>query len=345
VVTINDVAERAGVSLGTVSRVLNGHPSVRPGVRAAVKSAIGELGYVPNPAARSLRSSRTLAVGLVVPDLMSPMTITLLRGVEDAVQAAGYTLLVAESRLDAELETTHITNLLDRRVDGLLCSPVQPVAAIERLIRGHSATMTPTVLLQLRTPRREFPSAYVDEGPAIDACIDHLVRLGHTRIALVHSASRVAGSRHRRDLVRASVERRGIVEDGDLDRMFADAEECYRSVRALLGNGQPPSALIVGIHQFVPAALQAIHDAGVRIPEDVSLVVFGDSDWARATMPSLNTIVIDQAQHAAGAMDLLLRSIRGESASARSFRSESTYIIRASAGPANGTLFERKVSS
>jgi hypothetical protein len=136
--------------------------------------------------------------------------------------------------------------------------------------------------------------------------------------------------------VSAALDRHSIHEDGDFDRMFADAGECYESVRALLTAEQPPTALIVGIHQFVPAALHAIHDAGVRIPEDVSLVVFGDSDWARATLPSLNAIVVDQAQHAAGAIELLLQSIKGDSSASRFGQNRPT--SPALPGPANGTI-------
>jgi LacI family transcriptional regulator len=299
-----------------------------------VREAIRDLGYVPNPAARSLRSHRTRTLGLIVPDLLSPMTVALVRGIEDAAGAAGYALLVADSRLDPRIEEAHISDFLDRRVDGLLCSPLQSIAAIERGTQRPDGLTTPIVLLQLRRPRREFVTAFVDEGQAIEHCSDHLVSLGHQRIAMVHSASRAAGGRHRRDLLRAALQCRGISGGAELDRVFTDGTECYRQVSELLVLPDGPTAMLVGIHQFVPPTLQAIRDARLRIPEDVSLVVFGDSDWARASSPPLSTIVVDQQEHAAGAVRLLLELIAGRHEAPRSFRSESVYVARGSVGAA-----------
>lgn len=333
-VTIRDVAERAGVSLGTVSRVLNGHPSVRPAVRVSVQRAIEELGYVPNPAARSLRRQRTMTLGLVVPDLVSPMTVDLVRGIEDAAGEAGYTILLADSRLDPSLEETHFTHFLERRVDGLLCSPLRSIPALVRSMQAPGGKSVPMVLIQLRRPRREFLTAFVDETPAIETCTRHLLELGHHRISVAHSASKAAGGRHRRDLFRDTLRCSGVTAGAELDRVFSDVPECYLTIRELLSSHDRPTALLVGTHQFVPPTLQAIRDAGLRIPGDISLVVFGDSDWARASTPPLSTIFVDQRAHAAGAVQLLLEAITSPDATSRSFRSESVYIPRGSTGPA-----------
>jgi len=333
-VTIRDVAQRAGVSLGTVSRVLNGHPSVRPSVRLSVHEAIKELGYVPNPAARSLRSQRTMTFGLVVPDLVSPMTVDLVRGIEDAAGEAGYTILLADSRLDPNLEETHFAHFLERRVDGLLCSPLRSIGALARSMQGPGGKSVPMVLIQLRRPRREFLSAFVDETPAIEACTRHLLELGHHRIAVAHSASKAAGGRHRRDLFRDTLRCSGVADGAELDRVFSDVPECYATIRDLLARPDRPTALLAGTHQFVPPALQAIRDAGLRIPDDISLVAFGDSDWARASSPPLSTIFVDQRVHAAGAVHLLLEAIASAESPHRSFRSESVYVPRGSTGPA-----------
>ncbi len=333
-VTIRDVAQRAGVSLGTVSRVLNDHASVRPSVRVAVGNAIKELGYVPNPAARSLRRQRTMTFGLVVPDLVSPMTVDLVRGIEDAAGEAGYMILLADSRLDPNLEETHFAHFLERRVDGLLCSPLRSIAAIARSMQGPGGKSIPMVLIQLRRPRREFLTAFVDETPAIETCTRHLIELGHRRISVAHSASRAAGGRHRRDLFRDTLQCSGVSEGAELDRVFSNVPECYATIRDLLVRPDRPTALLVGTHQFIPPTLQAIRDAGLRIPDDISLVAFGDSDWARASSPPLSTIFVDQRAHAAGAVQLLVEAITSPDSPHRSFRSESVYIPRGSTGRA-----------
>ncbi|MCC6960624.1 MAG: LacI family DNA-binding transcriptional regulator [Dehalococcoidia bacterium] len=335
-VTIRDVAERANVSLGTVSRVLNGHPAVRPVAREAVGRAIAELGYVPNPAAQSLRRMKSHALGLVIPDLLSPMTVTLTRAVEDVAGRAGYTVFVADSRLDEGLEASHIARLLERRVDGLLVSPVQPIAAVERCVSKMGRV--PTVLVQLRKPVREFPTAFVDEQPAVYECAEHLVSLGHRRVAVLHSGSRAGGGRFRRDLIRGALAERGITGGGDLDRSFAETGECYAAAMAALNGPERATAILVGVHKFVPPVLRAIRDANLRIPDDVSVVSFGDSDWAESISPPLNVVVVDQAAHAEGAMALLLKAISGEPLRERHFRSESIYVRRGSVGPAGGCV-------
>lgn len=329
-VTIREVAERAGVSLGTVSRVLNNHPSVRPAVRAKVNVAIQALGYVPNPAAQSLRSARTRTIGLIVPDLLSSMTVELVRGVEDAVRPLGYALLVAESRFDPAHEAIHITNLLDRRVDGLLISPLESVSAVERAVTPSGI---PTVLIQLRQPRRELPSAFVDEGPAIRSAVAELVAAGHRRVAFVHSAARVAGGRHRRELFRGTMAEHGITEGDELDGVFSDAEGCRRLVIELLRRPNRPTALVVGVHQFVPAALRAIREAGLEVGRDLSVIAFGDSEWARSMSPALSAIFVDQREHAEGAVDLLMRVMSGDRSGPMSIRSESVFIRRESCQP------------
>ena len=329
-VTIRDVAVRAGVSLGTASRVLNGNPSVGDTVRSAVREAIRELNYVPNAAARTLRSARTMTIGLIVPDLINPMTVRLLRGVEDGAIDAGYTVIVAESRLDERLEATHITKLVDRQIDGLLCSPIGTISSVGRLVERAGV---PTVLLQLRKATREFPTVFVDEGPAVAAAVGHLSRLGHQRVALVHSTSRAAGGRHRRELVRTARIECGLDDSPDLDRTFTDSRECFEATRELLRGANRPTALLVGIHQFVPAALKAIRAEGMLVGPDVSLVAFGDSEWSQAISPSLSTIVVDQEAHAAAAVGLLLDTMRGDSFLPRGIRNESVFIDRESCLP------------
>lgn len=329
-VTIRDVAERAGVSLGTASRVLNGNPTVRPQVREAVEIAIRELNYVPNAAARTLRSTRTRTIGVILPDLLNPMTVRLLRGVEDAAEEAGYTILVTESRLDERLEGIHINNLINRQVDGLLCSPVGSTASIGRIAESSGV---PTVLVQLRRPAHELPTIFVDERRAVADAMSQLASAGHRRIALAHSPSRSGGGRHRRDLIRSERARHSLDNGPELDVTFAGSRECFEAVRALLQSADRPTALIVGVHEFVPAALSAINAEGMQVGADVSLVVFGDSDWARAMSPALSVVVVDQEAHARAAVCLLLETLSAPTGSPRGVRTESVFINRESIGP------------
>ena len=335
-VTIHDVAEHARVSVGTVSRVINAHPSVRPPIREAVLSSIRELGYQPNTLARDLRRSRTRTLGLVVPDLNNPQAVSLLRGAEDAAHEAGYSVVIAESRSDGEMESLHLQALLDRRVDGLLCAPVR---SIELVARKAETAGVPVVIVSQRVPHRTVPTVYVEESTAINAAIDNLLALGHRRFAVIHADGNPSG-RARSEQVRQRLAASGLI-DTALNQLlwpFSGAAECEALVTRLLTAPEPPTALIIGGHQFLPAILVGVRRAAKAIPADVSLVAFGDSRWAEAMSPTVSVITSNQKQHAVDAVQMLLKLIDGDESAPRSIRSESVFIARESCGPARGMM-------
>lgn len=329
-VTIRDVAARAKVSVGTVSRVLNQHPAVRPPVRDAVLAAIAELGYQPNSIARSLRAARTRTIGLMVNDLRNPITVAFLREVEDAAEGAGYTVLVAESRSDVETERLHLQAMLDRRVDGLLCSPVRSVREVQQLAQ---AAGVPLVLVHQRAPHASVPTAFVDEQAAMTAALDHLVNLGHRRIAMLHVGTQAA-SGPRRMLVQDYLEKRGLATPGadELHRSFGSPEECVAAVVDVMALPNPPTAMFVGAHDFVADALIALRQLGRRVPDDISIVGFGDSRWAEAMSPSISVINASQRQHAITAVDLMTRIIAGDADVPQSVGCASEFYARESCG-------------
>ncbi len=331
-VTIHDVAVHARVSVGTVSRVVNEHPSVRPPVREAVLTSIRELGYQPNLLARNLRSARTKTLGLIVGDLNNPVYLSLLRGIEDAARAAGYTAVVAESRNDVEVESLHLQALLDRRVDGLLCAPVQSIRTVGQ--RAEAAGV-PVVMVSQRVAHPTVPTAYVDEVGAIQTAMESLVGLGHRRIAVLHGAGG-SGGRARAEVVRKYLESRGLADTcpSQLLWNFGRGSELESLVTKLLASDNPPTAIVVGSHQFLPDLLLGLRRAKKACPADVSLVAFGDSRWAEAMTPAVSVIASDQRQHAAQAVELLLRIMDGDESAPRSARMESVFIPRASCGVA-----------
>lgn len=330
--TIRNVAQRAQVSVGTVSRVLNRNATVHPAVRRAVEDAIKELGYRPHPLARSLRNARTQTLGLMVGDLQNPVTIDLLRGLEEAADEAGYTLLVAESREDFALETKRLQSMLDKRVDGLLCAPIQSATAVAEAARTAGV---PLVLVNQRSPRAGIPTAYIDESAAIRDALDLLVGLGHRRIGLAHG--RGAAGRQRRRFIDAELVSRGVDPAAGSHVMFTDFADCRREMARLFDSPQQPTAVLVGTHGYVPGVLIAARAAGLSIPDDLSLVGFGDSEWARAFSPPLATITSDQHRHARAAVRLLLALIDGVVTSPPTPSEDSQFIPRGScAAPPKG---------
>jgi LacI family transcriptional regulator len=329
--TIHDVAQHARVSVGTVSRVLNEHPSVRPAVREAVLNSIRELGYFPNSLARSLRSSRTRTLGLIVSDLNNPPSISLLRGAEDAARTAGYTVLIAESRSDVEVESLHLQALLDRRVDGLLCAPVK---SIELVARAAETAGIPAVMVSQRVAHARVPTAYVEESTSIIAAMDYLVDMGHRRFAMINRAGYPAG-RARSLHIQAYLNAHAIstATAAPVLWSFAHQDQCEALVTRLLLGRAAPTALIVGGHHFLPNVLLGVRGAGMSVPRDVSLVAFGDSRWAQALTPPVSVITDDQEQHAADAVRMLLRLIEGDESAPRTACTPSLFLPRESCAP------------
>ncbi len=328
VVTIQDVAKHAGVSVGTVSRVLNEHPAVRPKVRSAVLSSISELGYRPNSFARDLRRTRTRTLGLMVNDLNNPPSVGLLRGTEDAAREAGYSVIIAESRSDIETESQNLTALLARRVDGLLCVPVHSIDAIAE---KADAAGVPLAILSQRSPHRRVPTGFVDENPAIEAALESLVGLGHRRFAMIHPSG-AASARARAERVRQYLAGRGISgpSSGQLLWSFSGEGDCEQVATRLLSQPEAPTAVIVGAHHYLPEVLMAARSANMRIPEDVSLVAFGDSSWAAAMSPSISVIAFDQKEQAIETTQMLLAILNGDENAPRSVSSTSVFIQRES---------------
>lgn len=327
--TIRDVAERALVSVGTVSRVLNDHPKVRPATKRAVLQAIEELGYRPNAMARNLRSSRTNVIGLLFHDLAQPMAIRSVRGAEEAARAGGYGVLVADSQGDSERQEEHILHFMERRADGLVVFPVGPRTPVVDAVSNAKGSI-PTVLIGQTAAHKVLPTAVVDEVRAVDDAIRHLAELGHRRIAIVTSRTYTNQSRGR--MFQTSLRRSGM-ETAPLVVVehWPDAIEATRS---LLSGKDRPTAIIAGTHGLAPWVIQGIRAAGCRVPDDVSMIAFGESDWAHAVEAPLSVIAVDFFAHTRDAVALLQRMLKGDESVPRTITHHSVYTPRGSTGPA-----------
>lgn len=328
-VTIADVARLAEVSLGTVSRVLNHNPTVRPATRKAVLAAIAELGYRPNMNARNLRSQRTRAIGMLFTDLTQALVPQAIRGAEMALYPHGYALLIGDSRSDPAVERESFDNLIDRRVDGVLWFPSPPRAAVEPLAL---AAGIPVVLFGQTSPSDQLPTAMVDEHPAFDAMASDLAALGHRRFGFVGSGPTVRGRLRR---LETALGRSGLARDPRFEVSVPHRDDCYSAVRAMLQRDPRPTALLATPHDMVPSTVRAIRDEGLRIGHDISVIGFGDTEWATALDPTLSVISVDYTTHVRDAATILLQHIEGLKSAPRVVRHQSVYIRRGSVGPAN----------
>lgn len=329
VVTIRDVARDAGVAVSTVSRALNGSAPASEAIRQRVMEAAQRLGYQPNATARNLRHSRTMTVGVVVPDLANPVYLQWLRGAEHCLQAADFSLLICDGQGSWALIGAHLARLYERRVDGLLVAGPVPFIQLRPFFRaGIPVEPDPRLL-----PRRTTPRTAMEEAATLEA-YRSLVDFGHRRIAFVTNPAR-AGDRAAA-LYGARVERLHFVARqagfalNPEHLVRAEPEELKAIVRQIAATPNPPTAYVAGAHRLVAPLVSAIHDAGLRMPEDVSFLSFGDSDWASAHRPQLSVIRHDYYGEASQIAEHLLARIADGSDASESASAPSEFIQRES---------------
>ncbi len=293
--TIRSVAARAGVSKSLVSLVLQGSPRVSEERRRAVLRAVEDLGYRPDPAARSLAERRTRTVGLVVDDLRNPWFVDLLDGLRPVLAAADLRPVLADSHREPDAART----LALLRVDGLVVvgTPSDPAAVDE------VAASVPTVLAGTREVVTAPADLVADDGEAgVAAAVDHLLALGHRHLG--HVAGSGAVGRLRRDAFTARVRAAGA--RADVVEADMTEEAGYRAGRELLARAERPTAVLAANDLSAVGVLAAADAAGLSVPGDVSVAGYDDTSLARLRAVSLTSV--DNAARTVGALagELLL---------------------------------------
>ncbi|MFF0307559.1 LacI family DNA-binding transcriptional regulator [Streptosporangium sp. NPDC004379] len=309
---IKDVAVRAGVSVATVSRVLNASPSVSEETRNRVYTAMTELNYVPNAVARSLRTEATRTLGLIIGDILNPFFAELARSVEDAAREAGYTVVIGNADERPEEQDHYVRTLIEQRVDGLL---ICPTAEVTPLVEQAAATGGPLVFIDRVLPGMDVPSVRVDGTAAIGELAGHLKRLGHRRVALISGPLRLSTGRERTDaFVKAAAEhgielRPEYIRSGDF-QLGSGRELTAR----LLDLPEPPEVIFGGDNLMTLGALDEIRARGLRIPEDVALVSFDDVPWFPHMNPPITAISQPVAELGVRAVRVILDLLHGRPA-------------------------------
>ena len=286
-VTIADVAARAGVSLATVSRALNGNPTVDPALVERVKEAAASLDYRASPLARSLVLGRTQTIAVVVPDLGNPTFHEVLRGLSRAAAADGYHVLIADSAESVDDERLLAVETR-RRTDGvILCAPRLPQDELDRLVPG----LTPVVLVNRSSGHA--PSVRADYRGALTAELVHLRGLGHRRIAYLAGTARSVANAARLDAIAAFVADHADTEVVELTG-GVDFDAGAASAPAVLGSG---ATAVLAFNDLVAMGLQsAVQASGCRVPDELSIVGFDDIPFARHTTPPLTTAAVPAAE-------------------------------------------------
>jgi LacI family transcriptional regulator, galactose operon repressor len=324
--TIHDVAARAGVSVATVSRVLNRKKVVREETAQQVLAAAKALRYVPNVAARSLSSRRSQTLGIVLPELHGEFFSELIRGVDLAARRAGYHILVSGSHSDAG-EMLSVLAAMRGRVDGLvvMAPDVAPAALGATLPSG-----LPAVLLDAVVPGHD--SITIDNYGGAQEMMRHLDGLGHKRIAFIKGPRQNADARERLRGYREAMRRQGGGAPRELELPGDFTEDSGRSAAlAVLAARPRPTAIFAANDAMAVGALVALAGAGVAVPEEMSVAGFDDIPIARFVAPPLTTIQIDIADFGRRACALLLAAIERPRAGAeRREHVATTLVVRAS---------------
>lgn len=309
--TVRDVARKAGVSAMTVSRVINGNAGVRPETRKRVEHAVTELDFVPNGVARGLMSSKTGALGLIVPDIGNPFFATVVRGAESVARRAGYRLLLCNSEGDLALERQYIEDMISHRAEGLIIAPLGDRSKVN---------LMPLV-------RRKFPFVLIDRSVAGLDCdlvqadsvagarklVSHLTGLGHRRIAVIIEPDNVSTARERMQGYREALKEAGLKFIPELVvRTTADRAGGHTAMRKILELDPLPKAVFAVNNMTALGAMQAIRERGLVVPKDIALVCFDDVEHLAVLSPFLT--VINQPTETFGTLSsrLLLDRINGE---------------------------------
>jgi LacI family transcriptional regulator len=302
--------------------VINGRPNVRPATRKAVLDAIEQLDYRPNPLGRNLRRAKTTTLAMVVPNLTNESFVQMVSGAEAAAFERGYTLVLACSHDDPELEANEISRMLDLRVDGLLCVPVESEEAVVRLLKekdvpvgvigGRPSAASPGRIVVTRTSAANaVPSNY---DTAFSEVMQDFIDHGHRRIALLTTSQPFAAADRRIASYRGELKRAGIEYDDAIVCVVKAEPDARAALHEMLQRPRRPTALFCGTLGVAPFALRAIHDAGLQVPDGVSFVTIGDAQWLAAYQPALNALSLHAHRIAEATTLRLVHVIEGDDA-------------------------------
>jgi DNA-binding LacI/PurR family transcriptional regulator len=324
--TILDVADRAGVSKSLVSLVMRESPNVSDEKRAAVLAAARDLGYRPNAVARSLVQQRSNLIGVMLSNIHNPFYADVVEGIEEHAGANGYGALFNSGKRLRSREARALETLLGLQTDGLILAGT----LLDTKTINKAGRIVPIVLLARAARSKIVDSVAGNErvGPAL--AVDHLVSLGHRRIAHIDGGSG-AGARSRRAGYRNAMERYGC-EPTSVAGTFTE-EGGAAGVRRLVAEGQHPTAILAGNDLAALGALQVLRELGLVVPDDVSLVGY-DNAWL-AGLQHLSLTTVDQPRHEFGvtAVELLVERLDRGRTEARHVVLNPTLVVRSTTGP------------
>lgn len=303
-VSIKDVAEAAGVSTATVSRVLTNGLHVRPEVRKRVLAAVERLGYRPNLVARSLRSQQSTTLGLIVSDIRNPFFTAISRAVEDTAYEQGYSIMLCNTDENPEKETIYLNLMQDTGIAGVIISPTRQNDAI---FTGPNFPL-PIVVVDRSIVNGDVDAVLLDNVTAAYRLTTHLIEQGYQRIGIL--SSEMSTGQERQLGYEKALRAHGFTLQTEYMKNIAPKMEAgYEATLKLLDTIEPPDALFTINSLLAAGALQAIRERNLTMPDDIALVTFDETTWASLVQPAITLIAQPTYEIGKTATELLLQRI------------------------------------
>ena len=328
-IKIKDVAEAAGVSTATVSRVLAHKPYVSPKVKKKVLDVVKALDYRPNRVARNLRAMKSNIIALIVSDIQNPFFQSVSRAVEDTAYAQGFSVMLCNNDENPDKERMYLNLMHDENVAGIIFSPTRQTADHFEEI---SQMNTPMMVIDRRVSNADVDNILIDNVDSARAIVNHLLEHGKRRIGAVFGVGSTTGRERYEGYVRA-LKDHGLSPSSALARYsHATDNDGYKTVVDILQMNPPPDAVFTSNGLLAAGALRAIHDSKRVIPDEIAFASFDDTPWSRLVIPSIT--VIEQPTYEIGqlATELLIKRLEDPTRATRTITLRGKLITRQSCG-------------
>ncbi|HEX2911101.1 MAG TPA: LacI family DNA-binding transcriptional regulator [Chloroflexia bacterium] len=339
---IQDVAKLAGVSISTVSRVLNGTAKVNGELRQRVEEAMETLAYQPNPAARSLRTNRSRIIGLLIPDFQNPFFMKLIQGVEDEAHLHDYSLLLYNSNEDIKREQRNLQVLYNERVAGAIIVPTKEQMGTATLKKFRERDIA-LVAVDRRITDNSIDAVLVDNIRGSREAVGHLIANGYRRIGVITGPTNLTTGRERLEGYQQALQEAGISLDAELVRSGPFTFESGQKLAEELLNLNPVIEAIFACNNVLTlGAVDAVQNRNLRIPDDMALVGFDDVGWAALGSISLSTVIQPAYELGKTAAQRLFHHLQNPGIQTRQeIILAPSLVIRGSSQPRNDLILKR----
>ena len=335
IVTLNDVAALAGVSPATVSRTINRPDLVKPALRAKITTAIDQLGYVPNGTARALASRRNKALGAVVPTFSNMIFSDTVSAFQNRLDELGYAMFLTSTEYDSQREIRRVKTMVERGIDGLMLVGYQHDVALYSLLRERRIPFVNTWATQEDSP---YPAIGFDGYKGGKMVAEYMISLGHREFGIVMGdPTKSDRMQSRYQGIKDTLQQAGVALRPEQVVFTSYAVEAVRQGCAeLFARGQKPTAIIGGNDILALGSLYECLHRGIRVPEEISIIGFGDANIAANTIPPLSTVRTPNGEIGRSAADYLVALAEGQAATVPAL-SDLMLIPRGTTGPAPGS--------